>query len=51
MKTCTSCNKEVVSGYIEFKCPKCSKKTIIRCEHCRQTARKYVCAACEFEGP
>ncbi|MFA5125600.1 MAG: zinc finger domain-containing protein [archaeon] len=51
MKTCTSCNKVVTGKHSEFKCPSCGKSTIVRCEHCKQTSKTYVCKECEFEGP
>ncbi|MCD4666451.1 zinc finger domain-containing protein [archaeon] len=35
----------------QFLCPKCGKKTIIRCNSCRSLATKYVCGNCNFEGP
>jgi len=50
MKVCSSCNKEVTTDYVEFKCPKCGKEKIIRCENCRKTVKTYKCK-CGFEGP
>jgi Zn-ribbon RNA-binding protein len=51
MKKCNTCNTAVSSEYVEFKCPDCGGETIIRCEHCRQTAKKYTCTKCGFIGP
>ncbi len=49
-KTCSSCGK-LTNKYTEFKCPKCGKGIIIRCEHCRETYARYKCTECKFEGP
>ena len=52
--TCTSCKKRVTNeqgGVAVFPCPKCTKHTIVRCKHCRETATKYKCAECGFSGP
>ncbi len=51
MKKCSSCNKVVQEGYIEFSCPSCGKNEIIRCENCRENSKKYICSECGFEGP
>ena len=51
MKVCMSCNTEVSGTYLEFKCPKCLKSNIIRCEHCRVMSKEYKCINCGFEGP
>lgn len=51
MKVCSSCNKEVTDSFVEFKCPKCGKSKIVRCEHCRKTSKAYDCKECGFEGP
>ena len=51
MKACSTCNKEVTSDFVEFRCPKCGKTAIIRCEACRKTAKTYNCSECGFEGP
>lgn len=51
MKKCTSCHREVTSDYVEFKCPKCGKETIVRCLNCRKLVTPYVCPKCKFEGP
>jgi len=51
MKVCNTCNKEVTAGYVEFRCPRCGKSAIIRCTHCRNTAKAYKCAECGFMGP
>ncbi|MFH1224444.1 MAG: zinc finger domain-containing protein [Candidatus Diapherotrites archaeon] len=51
LKVCSTCNKEVTDKYVEFKCPGCMKKKIIRCGHCRQTSKEYACGDCGFKGP
>ena len=51
MKACMSCNKEVSGNYLEFKCPKCLKSNIVRCDHCRSMSKEYKCVNCGFEGP
>jgi len=51
MKVCGTCNKEVTNDYVEFLCPKCGKHKIIRCQHCRDTAKTYACPECGFIGP
>ena len=51
MKICTSCNKIVTKGHIEFKCPNCGKGNIVRCSHCRETVKTYTCKECGFVGP
>ena len=51
VKKCSSCGKEAVFRYSEFKCPSCSVETIIRCESCRALAAKYSCTKCGFTGP
>jgi Zn-ribbon RNA-binding protein len=51
MAKCTSCNKELVSQYTEFKCPKCGKAKIIRCDSCKATVKNYKCPECGFIGP
>lgn len=51
MKVCSTCNKEVTDKYVEFKCPGCLKKKIVRCGHCRRTSKEYICDACGFKGP
>ena len=53
VKYCTSCKKEISDekGAVEFPCPNCNEVMIIRCEHCRSVAAKYVCHKCGFEGP
>ena len=50
---CTSCKVRVTSahGAVKFPCPKCKKREIIRCKNCRETAAKYKCPECGFEGP
>ncbi|MEK6941977.1 MAG: zinc finger domain-containing protein [archaeon] len=51
MKVCTTCNTQVTKSFVEFKCPKCAKTHIIRCDHCRTTSKAYKCPECGFEGP
>ena len=51
MKKCSTCNKEVSKDFVEFRCPDCGKSAIIRCFHCRNTAKTYKCSECGFEGP
>jgi len=50
---CSSCKKRIANmrGTSKFKCPKCGKYDIIRCQHCREIVAKYRCPGCEFEGP
>jgi predicted RNA-binding Zn-ribbon protein involved in translation (DUF1610 family) len=43
MKTCTSCNKYVVDNFVEFPCPGNVKVKIVRCSHCRESAKTYTC--------
>lgn len=50
MKKCISCNKTVTDDKTEFRCPSCGKETIIRCDHCKTTAKPYTCPNCGFEG-
>ncbi|MBN2067287.1 MAG: RNA-binding protein [Candidatus Diapherotrites archaeon] len=50
MKVCSTCNRES-QDYVEFRCPKCGKTRIVRCENCRKTAKPYKCEECGFEGP
>lgn len=50
---CSSSKEELSNnkGSVIFKCPKCGKADIIRSYHSRELGTKYVCPACEFEGP
>jgi len=50
---CTSCKTEITNivGTTRFKCPKCGKQEIIRCERCRRLGVRYKCEKCGFEGP
>ncbi|MBN2881236.1 DUF1610 domain-containing protein [Candidatus Woesearchaeota archaeon] len=52
-EVCVSCKKSIVNdnGATIFKCPSCGKQQIIRCQHCRKIAAKFVCPECGFEGP
>ena len=51
MKKCSTCNKVVTDDKTEFHCPSCGKGIIVRCDHCKQTSKKYTCEDCSFEGP
>ncbi|MBI2507950.1 RNA-binding protein [Candidatus Woesearchaeota archaeon] len=51
MLTCSSCHRHTQDGVTRFKCPSCGKIEIVRCEHCKITAIKYTCSACDFSGP
>jgi Zn-ribbon RNA-binding protein len=51
MKKCSTCNKVVTDDKTEFHCPSCGKGIIVRCDHCKQTSKKYTCEECSFEGP
>jgi len=44
-------NIENTPQQVEFPCPKCGKETIRRTKHEREIVTKYVCPACQFEGP
>jgi len=50
--TCISCGSyvKVGEGSVQFKCPGCGE-LIGRCSRCRELGKRYVCAACGFEGP
>ena len=50
---CSSCRKRITNtiGSTRFMCPRCGKSEIIRCNHCRKIAAKYMCSDCSFEGP
>ncbi|MBS3102752.1 RNA-binding protein [Candidatus Woesearchaeota archaeon] len=52
-EVCISCKKRITNtiGTARFSCPKCGKREIIRCMHCRQIVAKYRCPECNFEGP
>jgi predicted RNA-binding Zn-ribbon protein involved in translation (DUF1610 family) len=41
MKTCTSCNKHVVHDFVEFPSPGNTKIKVVRCSHCRESAKPY----------
>ncbi|MCX6801399.1 MAG: zinc finger domain-containing protein [Candidatus Diapherotrites archaeon] len=51
MKKCGTCNTTITRDYINFKCPSCGKGQIVRCEHCKETAKTYTCTECGFMGP
>lgn len=54
MKTCTSCNTHVISDFVEFPCPGNLKVKIVRCKHCRESAKTYTCVKEDgsiFVGP
>lgn len=46
---CSSCNKEICTEGVIFKCPNCGHQ-IARCVSCRKLSIKYKCK-CGFEGP
>ena len=50
---CTSCKTKIANlkSAAIFKCPKCGKVEIIRCERCRRSGIKYKCSDCNFIGP
>ena len=50
---CISCNVNIANkvGSVIFKCPKCGKFDIIRCNHCKSIHVKYKCPGCGFIGP
>lgn len=50
--TCTSCKTKItnLAGSVRFTCPNCDKEEIIRCNHCRKIATRYICG-CGFSGP
>ncbi|MFH0970211.1 MAG: zinc finger domain-containing protein [Candidatus Diapherotrites archaeon] len=43
MRVCTSCNKHVVSDFVEFPCPGNLKVKIVRCQACRESVKPYSC--------
>ncbi|HLC46200.1 MAG TPA: zinc finger domain-containing protein [Candidatus Nanoarchaeia archaeon] len=51
--SCTSCKRRITNleGTVRFSCPKCAKREIVRCGHCRKIIAKYECADCGFIGP
>ncbi|MBC8444015.1 DUF1610 domain-containing protein [Candidatus Woesearchaeota archaeon] len=53
IKYCTGCKKNIANTNeaVNFKCPKCGKHEIIRCDHCRKIATGYTCPECGFVGP
>ena len=52
-KFCASCKTNItnIKGSVEFDCPNCSEKKIVRCFKCRELGTKYKCSKCEFTGP
>lgn len=50
---CISTKKSITNdgGAVKFLCPNCGKYTIIRSQHARKIAAKYICPECSFEGP
>ena len=50
---CVTCGVSVESEriWVEFKCPACSKESIIRCEKCKRLENSYTCKSCGFKGP
>ncbi|MDP6641990.1 MAG: zinc finger domain-containing protein [Candidatus Nanoarchaeia archaeon] len=54
LKTVKSSSGEEITnekGSTKFKCPNCSKYTIVRSLHERKIATKYTCPECDFSGP
>lgn len=49
MKTCTSCNKQVIDDFVEFPNPANTKVKIVRCAHCRASSKTYTSEG--FVGP
>ena len=49
MKICTSCNKQVIGQFVEFPNPANPKMKVIRCIHCRESAKTYTVEG--FVGP
>ena len=49
---CSSCRIKITNqdGAVNFKCPKCGKFEMVRCETCRKTVAKYTCPECGFTG-
>jgi len=50
-KKCSSCGKEVINRYSEFKCPQCEEVAVVRCPSCRTLGTPYICNKCGFKGP
>lgn len=50
-KRCQTCNKEVTDEFVEFSCPGCGEKKIVRCNICRKNNKEYSCKECGFTGP
>ncbi|MGB9635685.1 MAG: zinc finger domain-containing protein [Thermoplasmata archaeon] len=49
---CVSCGtRNLQKGAVRFRCPKCGKVEIWRCEECRNQSRAYTCRECGFVGP
>ncbi len=50
---CSSCgvNIETQKNWVEFDCPSCGKKKIVRCERCKILENTYMCESCKFIGP
>ncbi|MFH1409765.1 MAG: zinc finger domain-containing protein [Nanoarchaeota archaeon] len=38
-------------GSVKFLCPNCGKQEIVRTKHERETAVRYKCPECGFDGP
>jgi len=51
MKVC-GCGMKT-SEYVEFPCPNCGSRKIVRCKKCRKQGNKYECTekGCGFIGP
>ncbi|MBI4173336.1 MAG: RNA-binding protein [Candidatus Aenigmarchaeota archaeon] len=50
---CMSCGRKVETEkqWVEFKCPQCTKTSILRCESCKKLENPYECKECGFVGP
>jgi len=54
LPACSCCHRHIMPNdkCVKFECPNCdSKKTIWRCESCREAVRDYICPSCNFQGP
>ncbi|NIO23171.1 MAG: DUF1610 domain-containing protein [Candidatus Aenigmarchaeota archaeon] len=50
---CSSCGVriETQKNWVEFDCPSCWKKKVVRCERCKKLVNTYMCGSCKFIGP
>ena len=51
IKRCSTCNRELINEFVEFKCPACGKSRMVRCMSCEQNTVNYTCTECGFIGP